>query len=629
VVVRPEADRVSVRGGLLRIDLGDRFLLRPGEYTVVAEKAGYHGLEQTLVVRNVDSETFEFTLERLPGFLFLTTGEVTGARVMIDGEEVGLSPVSGVEVREGRHELRVTAERYLPWSDDVTLEGGGVERHLEVELLPAWANVSLGSDPPGAVLYLDGDEVGPAPLTIAVGAGSRQLELRLSGRKTWKKTLFVEANQPQSLGIVSLGPADGQVRLRIVPERVSVTVDGEFQGYTPMDLSVSSGESHRFRLSKVGHESATRTLTLEPDEERTLSVKLKPLRGELVVATRPRGARLFVDGEPRGSANQKLMLSAVPHVVEVRKDGYETFRTHVTPRPGFPQGVRVRLLSLEEARTAGLAPRIVTSQGQELLLVTGGKFATGAARREQGRRANEVVRSVELDRPFYFATGEVTNAEYREFDRTHSSGFFGRFSLDADAHPVVNLSWEQAARYCNWLSRKESLEPVYIEGRGGIEAVDPLSNGYRLPTEAEWVWVARYDAGQGEHKYPWGRKLPVRPGSGNFADASARKDLDRVMDAYDDGYPVSAPVGSFPASAFGAHDLGGNVAEWIHDYYEIGSGTSQEPLIDPAGPAHGERHVIRGSSWQDATITELRFSYRDYGSRVRPDLGFRVARYAR
>ncbi len=627
--MRPEADRVSVRGGLLRIDLGERFLLRPGEYTVVAEKAGYHTLEQTVVVRDVDSETFELTLQRLPGSLFVTTGDVTGAQVMIDGEEVGLTPLSGVEVREGRHQLRVTAQRYLPWSDDVTLEGGGVERHLAIELAPAWANISLDSEPPGAVLFVDGEEVGPAPLTFSLGAGSRQLELRLSGRKTWKKTLFVEANQPQSLGIVPLGPAEGQVHLRSVPERVSVTVDGEFQGHTPMDLFLSSGESHLVRLSRLGHESATHALTLAPDEERTFSVKLTPLSGELVVATRPGGADLFVDGEPRGSANQKVMLSAVPHVVEVRKQGYETFRTRVTPRPGFPQGVRVQLLSLDEARTAGLAPRIVTSQGQELLLVTHGKFTTGAARREQGRRANEVVRSVQLNRPFYFATQEVTNAEYREFDPAHSSGSFGRFSLDADEHPVVNLTWERAAQYCNWLSRKESLQPVYIEGPGGIEAVEPLRNGYRLPTEAEWVWVARYDAGKGEHKYPWGGKLPARPGSGNFADVSARKDLDRVIETYDDGYPVSAPVGSFSASAFGAYDLGGNVAEWIHDYYEIGSGRSQESLIDPAGPVGGERHVIRGSSWQDATITELRFSYRDYGARARPDLGFRVARYAR
>ena len=85
---------------------------------------------------------------------------------------------------------------------------------------------------------------------------------------------------------------------------------------------------------------------------------------------------------------------------------------------------------------------------------------------------------------------------------------------------------------------------------------------------------------------------------------------------------MSVAPGTYAPNVHGLYDMGGNVAEWVHDYYEI---PSPEPTRDPMGPAEGEYHVIRGSSYMSGTITELRLSYRDYGSDGRPDVGFRVA----
>ena len=73
--------------------------------------------------------------------------------------------------------------------------------------------------------------------------------------------------------------------------------------------------------------------------------------------------------------------------------------------------------------------------------------------------------------------------------------------------------------------------------------------------------------------------------------------------------------------------MGGNVAEWMHDYYTIYP-SGAEIAKDPLGPKEGELYAIRGSSWMDGSVTELRLSYRDYGNKPRPDLGFRIARYA-
>jgi len=177
------------------------------------------------------------------------------------------------------------------------------------------------------------------------------------------------------------------------------------------------------------------------------------------------------------------------------------------------------------------------------------------------------------------------------------------------------------------LSDKEGLPRAYVKKGGRLTLADPSTEGYRLPTVAEWVWVARYNAGGGERKYPWGAGMPPPQDSGNYADASAVDVASNTIGSYNDSYPVTAPVGTFPPSPIGIYDLGGNVAEWVNDLYSVAAGGGAV-LVDPVGPSDGQYHVIRGSSWRQSSISELRLAYRDFGDRGRLDVGFRIARYA-
>ena len=72
--------------------------------------------------------------------------------------------------------------------------------------------------------------------------------------------------------------------------------------------------------------------------------------------------------------------------------------------------------------------------------------------------------------------------------------------------------------------------------------------------------------------------------------------------------------------------MGGNVAEWVHDYYGTSVSLGSNIEVDPYGPNSGTYHVVRGSSWAHGSITELRLSYRDYSNESRDDVGFRIAR---
>jgi formylglycine-generating enzyme required for sulfatase activity len=570
VVVEPEPDAVALRGRWPVVRLASRFVALPGSYTLVAEKDGYRRLEAPVEVTGEPGQVIALAMRLLPGRLTVDTGGVAGAEVALDGRTVGETPLAAFEAEAGEREVRVRADGYEELRARVAIEGRGKEQRLAVAL------VALPTPPP--------------------------------------------AKAPP--------PAPGVLVVRSDPSGARVEVDGVDRGETPLELAVEPDREHAIRLTKEGHDEASVSARLRAGVRHEQVVRLAPRLGEVKVAARPPDAELFVDGRPAGRADQTLQLLAVPHEIEIRREGYESVKQAVTPRPGFPQTVSVALKSREEVREEK-TPRVARSpEGHEMRLVEGGTFKLGASRREPGRRANEPLRDVSLARRFYVATREVSNLQFRRFQPGHTSGRVGAESLDLDDQPVVRVTWQQAAAYCNWLSEREGLPKVYVEREGRLQAAAPVGTGYRLPTEAEWERVARYPGGAAALKYPWGPSLPVPPGAGNYADAKARGLVAQVLDGYDDGVAATAPVQSMGPNALGFLHLGGNVAEWTHDLYSIMPSVEGQLARDPVGPAEGEYHVIRGASFLQATVTELRLSYRDYGKDARPDVGFRVARYA-
>jgi formylglycine-generating enzyme required for sulfatase activity len=307
------------------------------------------------------------------------------------------------------------------------------------------------------------------------------------------------------------------------------------------------------------------------------------------------------------------------------REGFETEQLWITPKTGFEQTRTVRLRVPGAPVASALPEKMTAPDGTIMILLRPGNFTMGASRRDPGQRANETLREVQLSRPYYLGATEVTNAQFRKYRPQHQSGRFGSASLEPPSHPVVNVRWEDAAGYCNWLNEAAQLPAAYSGGAGTLTLAQPLQHGFRLPTEAEWAWAARHAGGGKPRRFPWGEAMPPPPGSGNFADRAISGELADAFKDYDDGYPVTAPVGRFKPGPAGFFDLAGNAAEWVHDYYGIATG---RPQPDPTGPATGKHHVIRGSSWMQASVSALRWTYRDYGSEPRPDVGFRCARYA-
>ncbi len=498
---------------------------------------------------------------------------------------------------------------------------------------------------------MDGKPRGTTPASLDLDAGSHRLELRQAGFKPWVTDVQVVANQPQTVGPVRLGLPDGTLVVRTEPAGASVSVGGAYRGRAPLTIEVRPDVPLALVATREGYEPATSQLTVAPGERREVQLALAPIFGEVTVHAEPVGAEVWANGRSLGKAGPAFRLPAARQEIEVRLAGYRPYRTVVTPRPGLPQVLDVRLEAGRDPRAqgaAGAGPAAVeaaappavasapagpltatvrTKAGAELRLLGPATYTMGSPRRESGRRANESQRAVELRRRFYLGTREVTNAEYKQFRPQHRSGFVGQQTLETDRQPVVNVSWQEAAEYCNWLSQQEGLPPAYQSQGGKLVAVVPATTGYRLPTEAEWEWAARANRDGTLRKYPWGDALPIPAGAGNFADRRAQPLLQTFLEDLDDGYAATANVGSFAANALGFHDLGGNVAEWTTDLYTV-QPAATAVAVDPLAGSAGNVHVIRGSSWRHATVTELRAAFRDYGDGRRDDVGLRIARYA-
>ncbi len=232
--------------------------------------------------------------------------------------------------------------------------------------------------------------------------------------------------------------------------------------------------------------------------------------------------------------------------------------------------------------------RLFAPSGAEFKFLPPGAFQAGCVPQDGECAADEKPRHpVTIGSGFWMATNLATVAQYREFATSTGRAMPPAPAFpQAETHPVVNVTWDDAVSFCTWA-------------------------GGRLPTEAEWEYAAR--GGRDGQTYPWGAS--ISHGNANYSGTGER-----------DLWEYSSPAGSFEANGFGLFDMAGNASEWCADRYDPGY-WDRSPSTDPKGPAAGSQRALRGGSWLYSS-GRLRISARD---RLEPeshseDVGFRCAR---
>lgn len=232
----------------------------------------------------------------------------------------------------------------------------------------------------------------------------------------------------------------------------------------------------------------------------------------------------------------------------------------------------------------------------QMVVVPAGEFTMGSPPSEQQAEAQH---RVTIAYPFTVSRFDVT---FDEWDACVNEGGCGGYrpadqGWGRGKRPVIDVSWENAKAYVNWLSHK-------------------TGKAYRLLSESEWEYVAR--AGT-TTRFSFGDTLSPRQANYDGSDdGSGPSDVNRQK---------TMPVGSFPANGFGLHDTHGNVSEWVedcwHDEYTASTPTDGSAWLE----GNCEDHVMRGGSWQDSQ-SELRSAARtgEYKDNSSYTDGLRVAR---
>lgn len=203
------------------------------------------------------------------------------------------------------------------------------------------------------------------------------------------------------------------------------------------------------------------------------------------------------------------------------------------------------------------------SIGIKFVWIAPGTFVMGSPREEKERKENEGPQhKVKLTKGFYMGVHTVTQKQWQTVMGENPSRFKGEGSL-----PVESVSWDDCQVFIKKLWEKDKKP-------------------YRLPSEAEWEFCCRAGTTTPFH---FGETISTDQANycGEGVYGNGKKGVCRKK---------TTPVGSFPANAWGLHDMHGNVYQWCQDWW---AGYPQEDVVDPKGPNDGEGRVMRGGSWGD------------------------------
>lgn len=318
--------------------------------------------------------------------------------------------------------------------------------------------------------------------------------------------------------------------------------------------------------------------------------------GMVRLKSEPPGAEVIIGGEKRGLADGSTITRVKPGKKVpflLIKDGYKQAEFTADVRPG---NTMEKIITLEDNKGAVFGKEWKNTLGMQFVPM-GEDLLVSKWETRVGDFRNYVTafnEELEKNPPQQDEENPVLPVS---MPRTPD------FKQEEDA-PIVYISRDQAEAFCKWLTKKERTE-----GRLTDNQV------YRLPTDSEWSQMAGVEEVPGispftrdvrkERLFQWGAEWPPPKGAGNFADTSSALGYgmspDLTIPKYTDGFPYTAPVGSFPPNELGIYDLAGNAQEWVlNDYQTADNGPTR---VDVPGTAPSG--VLRGGGWD--TYRDMNF----------------------
>ncbi len=442
----------------------------------------------------------------------------------------------------------ILASWLIPFIQEKQAESEAAIKEAE-RLANARGGLIVKNKPEGALVALGADQIEKSPATFkGLKIGKQVLTITLDNYETVKREVVVKENEFGDVGLIELERSTGTVDVKNAQTEVICRLVGSkgeigpFQRAVPIQItSVPTGD-YTVTLTRPGWSDYSESITVRAHQ--TVPITYEFVSGSVKVSSDPSGASVWSGSQELGTTPLELKevsVGTVTYKLKLAKHKSVAVSGVVEARQELVLNAK-----LEEFHYPKNGERWTNSFGQVFAPVAG----------------------VDV----LFGIWDVRVKDYRAYAEAASgvdAGWKNPGFAQDETHPVVCVSWDDAQRYCKWLTKKERED-------GGISQ----NQSYRLPEDWEWsVAVGLNESRSGtpgsksmqiKDVYPWGNQWPPPKGAGNYASSLGVDDFDNT-----------SPVGSFGANRYALYDMGGNVWQWCEDWYDN----------------EQKYRVLRGGSW--------------------------------
>tara|TARA_B100000214_G_C23960020_1_gene624763 strand:- start:92 stop:1990 length:1899 start_codon:yes stop_codon:yes gene_type:complete len=521
-----------------------------------------------------------------------------------------LTSLDNIMLRKGSYTYEIKSNNHLTYKSNIEIEKYTEELLIPIILKKIDKSLNISSNPNNAQVFLNNIELGVTPLAINLDKSTNEIILKKEGFKDKKVKYSVDNNTKSEIRYI-LDEDENVISLTTIPSSASVFLDDEYIGITPTKFSNPS--KGIIKIKKYGYLDKLINFN---NQAKTINTILEKDMAEVQFNSNVT-AKIFLNGNYIGSTPLKIDIQKIKHNISYEAPGHRSIEETFEP---LNDNLKIykNLLTEKQASLIDSKNNTTNSIGAKLILMNPGLITMGSPKRESRRDINEIERKVNITKHFFVSKNLITESQFKNF----------KSSTKSSNNPINNISWIEAAKFCNWLSRKEGFEQFYIIKNNQLIYFNTKSNGYRLPTEAEWEYAAKSNnPTRGDLIYAWGSDRQITKLVGNIADQSTEGILTNFVPDYDDGFIERSPVGSFRSNQNGLNDITGNLSEWVNDFYSVEIIDSSKTFKDYIGPTVGTTHVIKGSNHYSSTSLQLGLSYRTYGNAPNELVGFRIARW--
>ena len=575
------------------LDIGEASLLvtEGTNHTWKIECNLYHAETGSVTVN--ERTVVNKTLRPAFGYINVSSFPEQGAKVFVDGEYIGLSPIKTDKLKSGTHIVRVMKDMYKMKEHSFVVNDGQTT-NATLNMSANFVNVTINTDSQSDI-YVDEEYKGKGRWTGRLSDGEHIVEARKANHRASSKAVELVLGETKTITLEAPKPIYGSLEINSSPMNANIYIDGKHYGETPNYINEIIIGSHELKLTKQGCSEIKKAITIKEGE--TLSVNEKLQTGkEISITTDKSGDKIYVDDNYLGISPIASSLSYGTHTIKAERNGKTVSKNINVVQSGGDSSVKLTFFGNQTFTVNGVSFTMIA--------VEGGTFPMGSVRGldsdakgnespvnmlllqlmpklDSDAKGNESpVHNVTLS-DYYIGETEVTQELWTAVMGNNPSYYSGN-----PKRPVEKVTWNACQEFVKKLNQ--------LTGKN-----------FRLPTEAEWEYAARGGKKSKGYKY------------------SGSNTIDDVAWYPSNSGSKTHDVKTKQANELGIYDMSGNVYEWCQDWYGSYSSSSQ---TNPTGSTSGSFRVYRGGSWiSGAGYCRVSYRYYDFPDYSDIFLGLRLS----